>query len=180
MSSFLNVIIKWVIRWSNSEREIVTYITSCIVNCDLYHELWYKPWFVTYITSCIVNCDLYHELWYKPWFVTYITSCIVNCDLYHELWYKPWFVTYITSCQYLYIWKSNLFITSYTVYICSNIYHTTMIYFVIFGASYVSQCCYLHILESYPFLVTAFLNEIIVSSECWAGRFTINEFKELI
>jgi hypothetical protein len=36
---------------------------------------------------------------------------------------------YITRFQYLYIWESNLFITSYTVYICSNIYHTTKIYF---------------------------------------------------
>ncbi len=43
---------------------------------------------------------------------------------------------YIRRFQYLYIWKSNLFVTSYTVCICSNIYHTTMIYFVIFGASY--------------------------------------------
>jgi chromosome condensin MukBEF MukE localization factor len=34
---------------------------------------------------------------------------------------------YIMCFQYLNIWKSNLFITSYTVYICSNIYHTTLI-----------------------------------------------------
>jgi hypothetical protein len=38
--------------------------------------------------------------------------------------------------------------------------------YIVFTSFYFVSQCYLHILEPVPCLVTAFLNEIIVSSEC--------------
>ncbi len=74
--------------------DVIWYVMSCDVICDMWHLMWCDMW-----------CDTWHVMWYVIWYVIWYMTCDVICDMVwcdtwcdmwcdviHDIWCDMWHV----------------------------------------------------------------------------------------